>query len=197
MMISTPPIQRSRRPNNPMPDYPIIFSREMIAALRAGRKTQTRRLATSPLRKVKPGDRLWVREAWRAEDRYDNAAPKDIPTHARVSFDAESGKGLSWKGRPSIHMPRWVSRLTLVVTATKTERLQDISDADAFAEGIQQVVNEGQQDDGTARGAFKVLWESLHGPGSWDATPEVIAITFTVHHRNIDAMSPTPSSPTP
>ena len=78
---------------------------------------------------------------------------------------------------PSIHCPRWASRLTLVVTAVKIERLQKISVEDEQAEGL----------DTTAE-AFDMVWDHLYGPGSWNANPEVVALTFEVHKKNIDQM---------
>jgi hypothetical protein len=106
-------------------------------------------------------------------------------------------------------MPRFFSRLSLIVTATKVERLQAISEADARAEGIfwdfsrdpfargpgachygtsaLDTAN-GRRGFNTARGAFQELWNRLHGTGAWDANPEVVAMTFTVHRCNIDAM---------
>jgi len=88
-----------------------------------------------------------------------------------------------WLKRPSIHMPRWASRLTQIVTDVRVERLQDISEADAVAEGLA-----GQNLDGMdPRGWYRDLWESINGAGSWDANPWVAAYTFTVERRNIDA----------
>jgi hypothetical protein len=97
----------------------------------------------------------------------------------------------SQQSLPSIHMPRWVSRMTGAVTATKLERLQDISEEDAKAEGISQELGgfwrayEGATGT-TARAGFALLWNHLHGAGSWDASPAVVALTFTVHKTNID-----------
>ncbi|OVE45700.1 hypothetical protein CBW21_22155 [Chromobacterium violaceum] len=78
---------------------------------------------------------------------------------------------LRW--RPSIHMPRWASRILLEITDVRVERLQDISEEDAVAEG-------GPVDhpNGTARGWFEQLWEKLNGAGSWDANPWVWVIEF-------------------
>jgi len=169
-----------------MKDHPIIFSGPMVRALLDGRKTMTRRLASSPLRKCAVGDRLWVRETfmypndqitiyratWREDakrDRLENV-PKDEPT--------------GWT--PCIHMPRSASRLTLVVTATKVERLQQITGNDAMAEGIEATEFYVPKEHGSF--AFRRLWESLHGAGSWAANPELVALTFTVHRQNIDAL---------
>ena len=104
--------------------------------------------------------------------------------------------------RSPIHMPRWASRLTLHVTAVRVERLQAVSEADAVAEGVEPLLGSkgpnyftrkvaygahtGSMNAPTAREVYADLWNSLHGPGSWDANPWVAAITFTVHRGNID-----------
>jgi len=92
-----------------------------------------------------------------------------------------------------VGLPSWA--LTLRVTDVRVERLQDISKADAIAEGI---VRSDRFPDRfmTPAGdyavpviAYQRLWESINGPGSWEANPWIVAYTFTVHHQNIDAMS--------
>lgn len=75
-------------------------------------------------------------------------------------------------------MPRWASRITLAVTEVRVERLQDISDADAFAEGIQQCANKGIGSDGTARGTYRALWNQINGAGAWSANPWVWVVEF-------------------
>ena len=99
------------------------------------------------------------------------------------------------KKRPSIHMPRWASRLTLTVTEVGVQRLQDISEADAVAEGCECDVDgwrdylfPSTQCCGTARESYRTLWNSLHGPDAWDLNPWVAAYTFTVHRCNIDCL---------
>lgn len=168
----------------------------------------------SPWQTVKPGDRLWVRENFKTAFTLDK---KSMTTVARDALDASyrrpwcpikyeaDGTTDNWtatdwgdfgKGRPCIFMPRWASRLTLEVTATKIERLQDISEDDARAEGAWQRKDGLWTHDGEhaasgqdpARFSFGMLWEVLHGCGSWKANPEVVALTFTVHQSNIDAM---------
>lgn len=106
---------------------------------------------------------------------------------------------------PAIHMPRWTSRLTLTVTEVRVERLWEISYADAAAEGILRegptplvpgsagdVWHNGVTDplDGWTRSprtAFADLWNAIHGPGAWEANPEVVALTFDVRRGSADA----------
>lgn len=128
-----------------------------------------------------PGDRLWVRETWAKPDpgvmhREHDGSPiyaADYPRHCPTGFGP-------W--RPSIHMRREYSRLALEISTVRVERLNDISEADAKAEGARK--EDWQYDDGecceTARESFRRLWESINGPGSWDANPWVWAITFRV-----------------
>ncbi|WP_223880897.1 hypothetical protein [Roseococcus microcysteis] len=176
----------------------------MVRALLAGRKTQTRRLAyrdtttnragetyglnATSWKRVQPGDRLWVRENYaRVGDNPDDIhACPDLRVHAYYAADSVVPAELRW--RPSIHMPRWASRLTLTVTAVRVERLQAISEADAKAEGYDwrgadPYVPCGQN----AVLWFSGLWNTLHKPPhAWADNPEVVAITFTVAQRNID-----------
>lgn len=187
-----------------MADHPIIFSGQMVRALLDGGKTMTRRLATSPLRTVKPFDRLWVRESLThvtsdpvtAEDCsihcYTASIPAGMgsanPYEPNYLFANDGDPALKPKSIPSIHMPRWASRLTLVVREVKVERLQDISKADVMAEGIHE--RDGAPMADVFAGwhePFAALWERLHGAGSWDANPEVVAISFRVIRANIDA----------
>ncbi|MFP5516329.1 MAG: hypothetical protein ACLGJC_25025 [Alphaproteobacteria bacterium] len=135
--------------------------------------------------RFQPRDRLWVRES--------------IERHAGlVGYRADGttigeniGVQRDWMWErsavPSIHMPRWASRLTLVVEGVKVERLQDISEEDAIAEGCPAQTDEelaGME----ARGWYRDLWDSLHGTGAWDVNPWVVALTFRVVRSNIDAI---------
>lgn len=130
------------------------------------------------------GDRLWVREAWAAI--VDGAWRQDD-----VIYRADGNEGWKHGWRPSIHMPRWASRITLEVTGVRVERLQDISEADAEAEGIEAKVICGVGHSWTHYGnpngpvgwtdprqSFASLWTSLHGPGAWEANPWVAVIEF-------------------
>lgn len=145
----------------------------------------------------KPGDRLWVRESWQYYDwngegepciRYsaDNAtawpepgvdewadrlldiwAALSLPENYNIDNRASDR---TW--RPSIHMPRWASRITLEITDVRVERLQAISAADCWAEGIPH------SPDVNPIHEYQELWESINGPGSWEANPFVWAISF-------------------
>jgi len=152
-----------------------------------------------------PGDRLWVREAWRSWWEYDSNAPSQIPAGAAVQYVADEPLS-PWltRYRPGIHMPRWASRLTLEVSGVRVERLQDISEADAWAEGCKP----GLLDDygnpfpeeephksgigmvgwDCARDWYADLWDEINGPDAWDMNPLVVAYSFDFHSRNIDRM---------
>lgn len=165
--------------------------------------------------KVEPGDRFWIRETWkflgtdmarlgRTHTRQDGVvqyrsddAKQTITTHwenVEVLMASRPEHCLKW--RPSIHMPRWASRLTLVVTETRMQRLRDISEDDAEAEGLNDSYPDPgpckwrhpTEDKGTSDPirAFEWLWNSLHGPGAWEANPEVCAISFRCMTKNID-----------
>ncbi|MBN9033049.1 MAG: hypothetical protein BGO05_05195 [Rhizobiales bacterium 63-7] len=157
--------------------------------------------------KVNVGDRFWVRETLKA-DKMENILTGERDTNATVAYyaadDAEvlekNGFNVAWGwGRPlvpSIHMPRVVSRITLIVEGVKVERLQDISEADAIAEGIQrwnklipygvEVGEDAVAGGRTAAQAYRTLWNHINGPEAWDANPWVVAYTFRRIMGNID-----------
>jgi hypothetical protein len=90
-----------------------------------------------------------------------------------------------WKAwRPSIHMPRWAGRILLEVVSVRVERLQDISEADAMAEGIRETGDGAFHVEGDtfrapdASESYARLWESINGPGSWDTNPWVWVVEF-------------------
>jgi hypothetical protein len=126
------------------------------------------------------GDRLWVRETWAVPHRYDHLGPSNIPTKGvPVHYAAtEDRGGLRW--RPSIHMCRFASRITLEITDVRVERLQEISEADAIAEGCVggHGASKGYAYNATPHEHYRALWESINGPGSWDLNPWVWAISF-------------------
>lgn len=154
--------------------------------------------------RIKRGDRLWVREAhYKTDDGdYERAVcavdDAEVREHlAEIERLKVSHPQVDWSRharlRPGIHMPRWASRLTLTVTDIRVQRLQDISEEDAIAEGAEPCSN-GVWFDGKpqfagsdARGAYYCLWEHINGTGSWAASPWVVAYTFTVDCQNIDA----------
>lgn len=143
-----------------------------------------------------PGDRLWVRETFaivprtayaRSDGVQQTLRPEDPYDHDAAIYRegwTRSRGGFRW--RPSIHMPRWASRLTLEITGVRVERLQDISEADAIAEGVTAVssggvtlfTTTGVNCFQTAKDAYAALWESINGPGSWDANPWVWVVEF-------------------
>ncbi len=153
--------------------------------------------------RIQRGDTLWVREAWHSVIGYDDRPPRDIPEGTPVFYCAgpHSETGWVWGGgRPSTRMPRWASRLTLTVTDVRVQRLQDISNDDAIAEGIERrICTVDEETDLWYRGhehepwthypplAYRQLWNRINGAGSWDTNPWVVAYSFTVEHRNIDA----------
>lgn len=188
-----------------MKERPIIFSAPMVRAILSGAKTQTRRVMKVRCHSIcenddgklwpwsedveltedfwhpcpfgQPGDRLWVRETWGALPHMLGGFQREsLRYRADGEYQNEHG---AWRWRPSIHMPRWASRITLEITGVRVERLQDISEADAKAEGV-------SMPDGTPappdfwsyQQEFRHLWEQINGPGSWDANPWVWVIEF-------------------
>lgn len=193
-----------------MSDLPILFNGPMVRAIIEGRKTMTRRVVKWPEwlldhdrgaywlnhnggaayledgRMVRTfcnpypvGRRLWVRETWWANQDGDVAyrADGEMPEHMA---------GTHW--RPSIYMPRWASRITLEVTASRVERLQAITEEDAIAEGMTKRghwwdAGPNWKGDGageSALEAFAITWDTIdakHGH-SWEANDYVFAVTF-------------------
>lgn len=138
-----------------------------------------------------PGDRLWVRETWSAPHVWEalGSPPKEISPDEPIWYwaDGNPTDGDWMRPKPSIHMPRWASRLTLKITEVRVERLQDISSADAKAEGAEPIHlqpggTEGDPSEGRISyvEGYRKLWESINGKGSWDANPWVWALTFEV-----------------
>ena len=136
-----------------------------------------------------PGDRIWVRETWAeagagAPDLklYRANYPAHVPTHYENVPPAED---VRWT--PSIHMPRWASRILLEITDVRVERLNDISEEDARAEGIIDggCLNCGEPEpcgcanpEPDATDAFAYLWQSIYGQENWNANPWVWVIEF-------------------
>ena len=190
-----------------MVDRPILFSGDMIRALLHGRKTQARRDIAKgvkwdylwELEEAKSGDDLkhlpcihvgdvlWVRERFA----YKHAIPEDKARDKRwygVVYEADgdpTGFGIS-DLKPAIFMPRWASRITLIVTDVRVERLQDISEGDALAEGIERCHFPERGDWGWPQKRYRDLWDAINGAGAWEENPWVAACTFTVIKQNID-----------
>ena len=196
-----------------MKERPILFSAPMVRAILSGRKTQTRRLMKpQPHAGVRrsvfvrsgledghgrelrcphgaPGTRLWVREQFS----YSYGTGVEDRSPCWYWADGQPDYGDWARPAPSIRMPRWASRITLEVTGVRVERLQEISYADAMAEGVEHwVIGDGWREYGlppsveaagthplrSARDSFASLWESINGPGSWKANPWVWVIEF-------------------
>ena len=195
-----------------MKERPILFSGAMVRSLLAGSKTQTRRavklqvqhddswvggwkivhkrvtqalltfnqLGGKPLGSDaaicpygQPGDRLWVRETFCDLD--------DGEFEYRADGECDPNVVPRWT--PSIHMPRAASRILLEIVSVRVERLQDISEKDARAEGV---TIEDRHLAGYCAGqflppsirAYRDLWDSINGAGSWDANPWVWVVEF-------------------
>lgn len=158
------------------------------------------------------GDRLYVREnhalvpssAYRMSEGVQqtiNPTDRDLAAIYAAGWDRSKPR---W--RPSIHMPRWASRLTLLVTDVRVERLQDISEVDAIDEGALTVdlpthgapTERGRPPPGQPPShRFRHLWNSINGSEAWAANPWVVAVTFSVHVRNIDQLAIPPAATRP
>lgn len=143
-----------------------------------------------------PGDRLWVRENFQPllADGFEpyeadwetgwGYAPRHVATDGAVEF-IDMDDNISSRVKPSIHMPRWASRLTLEITGVRVERLQYISEADALAEGIVQLKDGGfglpageHYHCADPRQSYFSLWQAINGPGSVEANPWVWVVEF-------------------
>jgi hypothetical protein len=197
-------------------DRPIIMATTMVRAILNGRKTQTRRIAKGitehherdsdlvcPFGKI--GDRLYVREKWMPHGlEAECTGPEDV-AYAATCSEAQHA---IYKWRPSIHMPKWAARIWLEITNVRLERLNDITNDDAFKEGVCDFVEsmdrpnswKGLSQDGrnamvsvtygdtladggiaacsSFQRAFRHLWESVKGMDSWDENPWVWVIEF-------------------
>lgn len=136
-----------------------------------------------------PGDRLWVKETWGTRYDFDGLKPRQLCNPAETKHGAEIYCAADYSGakptlvqkwRPSLFMRRWMSRLLLEITEVRVERLNDISAADAAAEGHPRradiVSSEVHAD--AARDWYMDLWECINGPGSWAKNPWVWVITY-------------------
>lgn len=125
------------------------------------------------------GDRLWVREAWKAHTTLDHLPPRDLP-QGHVWYMADDGYKAQSRYRHARFMPRWASRILLEVTGVRVERLQDISEVDAMAEGVEETNPNlrGLQPCMEWRYAYEDLWKAINGASSWDANPWVWVVEF-------------------
>lgn len=142
-----------------------------------------------------PGDRLWVREAWNTWGIFDDISPSALTGKEGIAFlaDMENPKAEACgRRRASMHMPRWASRITLIVTEVRVQRIQNINGEDAKAEGVESLIAGTNRlgPTGSYRDNFRTLWDSLNAARGfgWDTNSWVTATTFTVHKANIDAM---------
>lgn len=164
------------------------------------------------------GDRLWVKEAWRFPAIDDFYSPSEVANQcldagyirpwAAIIYEADRHK-INWPShfgdagrlRNARFMPRWASRITLIVTDVRVQRLQDISEEDAKAEGLSPDPVSGRYWCGmdeagpiTAKSpitAYAWLWNSLHGEDAWTANPWVAAYTFRPVLGNVDTLQDT------
>jgi hypothetical protein len=184
---------QTRRVLKPQPSAEHYLSSSMVEGISAiFRNTHTGYRQDVPL-PYAPGDRLWVREtwqrAWEADEDGNPATPEQTyyradgePFGAWEGADGEVHDAMPW--RPSIHMPRWASRITLLVTDVRVQRVQDISEEDTLAEGLLPFDNgwaadsEGRCWHPTARGSFSHLWDMVYGVDAWDRNDWVAAYTF-------------------
>jgi hypothetical protein len=137
-----------------------------------------------------PGDRLWVREShWRftgcaVEGKPWQGfieAPDGNPYNARCYDDYDQIRtaydACAVERVPSIHMPRWASRISLEITAVRLERLQEIGSGDCIAEGLHTTPDQPEAVN-VLRDQYRALWESINGPESWAANPWVWVVEF-------------------
>jgi hypothetical protein len=179
-----------------MNEHPILFSEKMVRAILAGKKGQTRRIVKGtaldwlqpnmfspkyvalPENYLSPygyaGDLLWVRETFLRDGEI-------------YLYKADFGKGVlsdSWRGhwKPSIHMPRKASRLALEITELRIERLNDISESDAIAEGATPSIVGDDLDYLKYRAGFQTLWNSINAKRGyeWESNPFVWVVSFQI-----------------
>lgn len=197
-----------------MKERPILFNGDMVRAILEGRKTQTRRVVkpqpvvSEAEAKVlseawdsgfiniacpygHPGDRLWVRETFAIVPRTAYACSDGVQqvlrpddNHDAAVFRAGWERSAPSRWRPSIHMPRWASRITLEIVSVRVERLNEISEQDAGDEGFDYLRGDGNSDisGDVQRRWFRQLWESINGAGSWEANPWVWVVEFKRVH---------------
>lgn len=188
-----------------MKERPILFSAPMVRAILSGQKTQTRRVVKGmALEWLQPGmftpeyvahpenflcpyglpgDRLWVREAWRVHKDADHLPPRDLPQSLTVRYEVDGMRDSECgKYRPPMFMPRWACRIVLEIVSVRVELLQDISDVDCIAEGCAggHGAIPGYGYSATPHEHYRWIWESINGPESWGANTWVWVLEFKV-----------------
>ncbi|XEH50526.1 hypothetical protein NMD75_04130 [Edwardsiella tarda] len=177
-----------------MKERPIIFNDEMVRAIFSGTKTMTRR----PVKGVMPDNGLWLKKPTKTRSGITTHV-MDAPKHGlcpfgsvgdrlfvretfgdcgvRFVYRADTDDGVSCQVRrwtPSIHMPRWASRITLEITDVRVERLHDITEGDARSEGVTlsnpRILSH--------RDEFRQLWGDIYGCDGWRSNPWVWVIAF-------------------
>lgn len=178
----------------------MIFNDEMVRAILGGNKTQTRRIveekfygravAAELLAKHcpygQPGDRIWVRETYLVHGKATDVATLVYRASVRNSWTEQThrvpvevcNKPVSEKWTPSIHMPRWASRILLEITDVRVERLHDMSEADAKAEGATPATYKITPSEAVYRVGFGDIWRSIYGQDNWLSNPLVWVIEF-------------------
>lgn len=183
-----------------MKERGMIFNDEMVRAILGGNKTQTRRIVEEKFygRAVaaelfakhcpygQPGDRIWVRETYRVHGKATDVATLVYRASVRNSWTEQThrvpvdvcNKPVSEKWTPSIHMPRWASRILLEITDVRVERLRDMSEADAKAEGATPATYKITPPEAVYRVGFGDIWRSIYGQDNWLSNPWVWVIEF-------------------
>jgi hypothetical protein len=196
---------------------PLLFKAEMIRALLDGSKTQTRRVVkgnvplgceNSPILLERcpygqVGDQIWAKETWRTWARFDHLKPSEIWDGVTIEYAAGGNNRaavtqnhlplMSKKWRSPLFMRRCFSRITLEITNVRVERLNDISDADAKAEGADGLIADNCTEEdkdfldlplyeigNPYRNGYALLWDSINGDRAWDKNPWVWVIEFKV-----------------
>lgn len=186
-----------------MKERPILFQGALVRSILDGTKTQTRRLMAPRIVALLgsnaggldseqehcpygiPGDRLWVREAWASVRSF------EVDDECLLIYRADGEQPVKTTWRPSIHMPRRASRIDLEVTEVRVQRLHDITEEDARAEGFDEWIPcnvitglkgvhvGGAHRQATCREHFSIAWDAINGKRSpWDRNDWVWAITF-------------------
>lgn len=194
-----------------MKERPILFSSPMIRALLDGRKSQTRRVIKDfdPCLYGKPGDLLYTKEAtWIWCKRVRNGTTKTgrpkyryVPVGGHIVYCADGDKPThriadypdhGWRYKAARFMPRRASRLTLRLTDVRVQRVQEISEEDAKAEGARAAFSypgfNGVLSHPCYRWGFHELWDSINAARGfgWDVNPWVWCLSFSVINKNVD-----------